>query len=245
MSATFTLIFSAEFRNAEEAKAKIASLGGAMDSWAKSVEKNFPFLKPVFDFFRSIADVISGETKPSVQSLAQETGTSFATIGNEADTLSEEYRKAMDAVIRANQDMAKSVETETGKAKKSIQELYNEMKKGTPRKEDGTVDVQKAYESTKIPSLNFGPSNSFSLESMLADPRPNVPMAVQQPLPVNPTTTPDFSQGILQGRQGDIYLSNAAGKSNGKIVITIDEQGNLKFKDTLRNMYLNEIEASY
>jgi hypothetical protein len=28
-------------------------------------------------------------------------------------------------------------------------------------------------------------------------------------------------------------------------MLEIDDQGNLKFKDTLRNLYLNEIEASY
>ncbi len=213
----------------------------AMDSWAKSVEKSFPFLKPVFDFFRSIADVISGETKPSINSLAENTGMNFTLMGNEADMLSADYLKAMNDIIKANQDMSASVQDETDKAKKSIQELYEEMKKGPFRKQDGTVDVQKAYESLKTPSLGFGPPSTFSVGGMLANPRANV---VPQPLPVNPTVNPDYSQGVLTGKQGDIYLAGASGRSNGKIVITIDESGNLRFKDAVKNMYLDEIIVS-
>ncbi len=206
----------------------------AMDSWAKSIEKNFPFLKPVFDFFRSIADVISGQTKPAINDLTNNASQNFTILGSDASELSEAYRKAMEEMQKSSEDMPKSIETETKKARKSIQELY-EATKGRPTKDDGTIDVQRAYDSLKTPSLNLGVTG---IGDMLANPRPKT-------IQVSPAVAPNYTRGILTGRQGDIYLSNAAGKSNGKIVITIDEQGNLKFKDTLRNLYLNEIEAAY
>lgn len=194
----------------------------AIDEWAKSVEKALPFLKPVFDFFRGIADILSGKTTPAVKDASALMDESFSGIGSSATDGSEEVKKALDKIEKDTKDTAKNVESAVDK-------------------------IKKAYESLKTPSIvgegigNPRPSAANNLVGeAFANPRANV---VPQPQPVNPTTTPDLSRGILTGKAGDIFLAGAAGTSRGRIIVSIDEEGNLRFKDAQRNTYLNEMVA--
>lgn len=58
----------------------------ALDSFAKKVEEIFPFLKPVFDFFRNIAQALFPETKAETQSLEQQFQGSFTNITQTVDS---------------------------------------------------------------------------------------------------------------------------------------------------------------
>lgn len=70
-------------------------LRDAMDSFAKKVEAIFPVLRPVFDFFRTIASAIFPDTKDETKDMEQQFGTSFANISNEVNRSTSEQTTAM------------------------------------------------------------------------------------------------------------------------------------------------------